>query len=83
MTLVQPADRILSTTKEPRKPWPPVTTTRRLFQKLKVLDENELAARTKRYLTDSEVEAVMARRDKIVAYFQKLVAEKEEEAVLY
>jgi hypothetical protein len=56
---------------------------RRFFEKLKVLDANELAARTKKYLTESEVEAVMARRDKIVAHFQKLIAEKGEETVLY
>jgi hypothetical protein len=29
------------------------------------------------------VKAVMARRDKIVAYFQKLIAEKGENEVLY
>jgi hypothetical protein len=56
---------------------------RRFFEKLKVLDGNELAARTKKYLTESEVQAVMARRDKIVAHFQKLIAEKGEETVLY
>jgi hypothetical protein len=55
----------------------------RFFEKLKVLDANELAARTKKYLTESEVQAVMARRDKIVAHFQKLIAEKGEETVLY
>lgn len=56
---------------------------RQFFEKLKVLDANELAARTKKYLTESEVQAVMARREKIVAHFQKLIAEKGEEAVLY
>jgi hypothetical protein len=56
---------------------------RRFFEKLKVLDANELAARTKKYLTESEVQAVMARLDKIVTYFQKLIAEKGEETVLY
>jgi hypothetical protein len=56
---------------------------RQFFEKLKVLDANELAARTKKYLTDSEVQAVMARRDKIVAHFQQLIAEKGEQEVLY
>ena len=56
---------------------------RRFFEKLKILDANELAARAKRYLTQPEVEAVMARRDKIVAHFQKVIAEKGAEAVLY
>jgi hypothetical protein len=56
---------------------------RQFFEKLKFVDANDLAARTKQYLTESEVQAVMARRDKIVAHFQKLIAEKGEEAVLY
>ena len=56
---------------------------RQLFEKLKVLDGKEFALRTKNILTKPEVEAVMARRDKIVAHFQKLIAEKGESAVLY
>lgn len=56
---------------------------RRFFEKLRLLDANELAERTKKYLTESEVEAVVARRDKIVAHFQKRVAERGEETVLY
>lgn len=56
---------------------------RQFYGKLKLLDGNELAAKTKKYLTEPEVQAVMARRDKIVAYFQKLIAEKGEAAVLY
>jgi hypothetical protein len=60
-----------------------VQCDRRLFEKLKALDQNEITQKTKDYLTKSEVEAVMARRDKIVAYFQKLIAEKGEKTVLY
>ena len=56
---------------------------RQLLEKLKVLDANALTERTKKYLTKDEVKAVMARRDKIVAYFQKLIAEKGENEVLY
>ncbi len=56
---------------------------RRFFERLKALDGNELESRTKDYLTAAEVHAVMARRDKIVAYFQRLIAEKGEGAVLY
>jgi hypothetical protein len=69
--------------KEPQIPNDLQRCDGRLFQRLKALDENEMAARTKKYLTDSEVEAVMARREKIVAHFQKLIAEKGEETVLY
>jgi len=60
-----------------------VRCDRQLFDKLKSLDGNELAARTKSYLTTDEVKAVLARRDKIVEQFQKLIAEKVEKEVLY
>jgi hypothetical protein len=60
-----------------------VRCDRQLFEKLKALDANEVTAKTKRYLTSSEIKAMMARRDKIVAYFQKLIAEKGEKEVLY
>jgi hypothetical protein len=56
---------------------------RQLLEKLKALDGNELAAKTKGYLTKDEVKAVMARRDKIVALLQKLIAERGESEVLY
>ena len=56
---------------------------RELLEKLKTLDGNELTEKTKHYLTKDEVKAVMARRDKIVAQFQKLISEKGEKEVLY
>ena len=60
-----------------------VQCDRQLLSKLKALDGNELAARTKGYLNKQEVQAVMARRDKIVDHFQKLIAEKGENEILY
>lgn len=60
-----------------------VRCDRQLFDKLKALNENELTTRTKGFLTKSEVQAVMARRDKIVAVFQKSIAEKGENEILY
>jgi hypothetical protein len=60
-----------------------VQCDRQLFTKLKALDGNELAARTKGFLTKEEVKAVLARRDKIVDHFQKLIAEKGENEILY
>ena len=60
-----------------------VRCDRQLFEKMKALDGNELAEKTKRYLTADEVKALMARRDKIVAQFQKLISEKGEKEVLY
>jgi hypothetical protein len=60
-----------------------VQCDRRLFEKLKELNGNELEEKTRHYLTKDEVKAVMARRDKIVAQFQKLIQEKGENEVLY
>ena len=56
---------------------------RNLLEKLRQLNEKELLARTDPHLTKSEVEALLARRDKIVERFQRLVAERGENAVLY
>jgi hypothetical protein len=56
---------------------------RQLLEKLKALDRAQFAAATKKYLTKGEINAVMARRDEIVAHFQKLIAEKGEGQVLY
>ena len=47
------------------------------------LDEDDLMEKTKKQLTKGELKAVIARRDKIVERFDKLVAEKGEGAVLY
>jgi hypothetical protein len=66
-----------------RNPGDLVRCDKHLLEKLKALDGNELTAKTKGFLTKSEVKAVMARRDKIVAQFQKLIAEKGEGEVLY
>ena len=60
-----------------------VQCDRQLFTHLKALDSKEVMERTKNYLSKSEVDALMARRDKIVAYFDKLISEKGESKVLY
>ncbi len=60
-----------------------VRCDRKLLEKLKALDANEVAEKTKHYLDKDDVKAVMARRDKIVEYFQKLISEKGENEVLY
>lgn len=66
------------------KPSPkPTQCERRLFAALKQLDAAELTAKTKGYLTKAEIKGVMARRDEIVALFEKLIAEKGEAQVLY
>jgi hypothetical protein len=56
-----------------------VKCDRQLFKKLKALKADELREKTKRYLTKSEVNRVMARRDKIVATFQTLITRKRRE----
>jgi hypothetical protein len=60
-----------------------VQCDRQLFTQLKALDATELATRTKGFLSKEEVKAVMVRRDKIVSHFQKLIAEKGENEILY
>jgi len=69
--------------KDLKDPGDLVRCDRQLLEKLRALDGNVLAENTKRYLTKEEVDAVMSRRDKIVALFQKLIAEKGENEVLY
>src|SRR5713101_2527635 len=60
-----------------------VKCDRQLLEKLKALKSDEVSEKTKDYLTKDEVKGVMARRDKIVATFQSLIAEKGEKEVLY
>lgn len=75
------AFRLNTDLKDPTKEL--VRCDRQLLEKLKALDANTLTEKTKGYLTKEEVKTVMARRDKIVAYFQKRIAEKGENEVLY
>jgi len=56
---------------------------RQLLDKLKKLDEDEVLQAVKPYVSKGAVRALMARRDKIVAQFEKLVAQNGESAVLY
>jgi len=60
-----------------------VKCDRQLFEKLKALKADEVAEKTRRYLTKDEINGVMARRDKIVAKFQTLIAQKGEKEILY
>ena len=60
-----------------------VRCERKLLEKLKILNGDELATKTQHYLTKEQVQGVMARRDKIVARFQELIKEKGENEVLY
>ena len=69
--------------KEPKNPKDLVRCDRQLLEKLKQLDLNVLTEKTKKYLTKDEAKAVLARRDKIVAQFQSMIAQKGESEVLY
>jgi tetratricopeptide (TPR) repeat protein len=60
-----------------------VKCDRQLLQRLRQLDRAELERRTKQWLREMEVQGVMARRDKIVALFDSLIAQKGEDEVLY
>jgi hypothetical protein len=56
---------------------------RHLLERLRKLDRDELTEKTKGYLGKPEIDGVMARRDKIVAIYEDLIAKKGELAVLY
>jgi len=75
--------RAFRTIKDLKDPKDLVKCDRQLFEKLKALNRDELAAKTKGYLTKDEVTGVMARRDKVVSIFQSQIAAKGESEVLY
>jgi hypothetical protein len=60
-----------------------VQCDRQVLAKLRQLSYDQVLDATKPYLTKDEVKAVIARRDKMVAYFDKLIAQKGEGQVLY
>jgi hypothetical protein len=60
-----------------------VKCDRQLLVRLKALDRDDVARVTKDHLRKMDVDAVMARRDRIVQHFQKLIADKGEAEVLY
>jgi hypothetical protein len=69
--------------KELKEPGDLTHCDKQLLEKLKALNQDELLDKTKHFLNKDEVKALMARRDKIVEQFQKLIAEKGESQVLY
>lgn len=60
-----------------------VQCDREVLAKLRQLSYEQVLETTKPYLSKDEVKALMARRDKIVTYFDRLVAQKGEGQVLY
>ena len=75
--------RAFRTFKSLQHPEDLVQCDRQLFLKLKALDRDQLAMATKGSLSKNEVNAVMARRDKIVEHFESLIAKRGENQVLY
>lgn len=75
--------RAFRVSKDVKDPKDLVRCDRQLFEKLKSLDAGAVTERTHQYLSKDEIKGVMARRDKIVAQFQKMIAEKGEKEVLY
>ena len=75
--------RAFRTQKSLHEPKNLVKCDRQLFEKMKALNGDELAEKTKGYLNKEEVKGVMARRDKIVSTFQSMIAAKGESEVLY
>lgn len=60
-----------------------VKCDRRLLENMRNLKQSDLEKAVGHYLNKMEIKAVMARRDKIVAHFDQLVAHKGEKEVLY
>lgn len=56
---------------------------RRLFERMKQLDKGMLQARLKRYLREPEIDAILKRRDKLVAHIEQLIRERGEDTILY
>jgi len=56
---------------------------RELLAKLTALDREQVRQVTGEFLTKSELDAMMQRRDMLVAHFKKLIAELGEDKVLY
>ncbi|MBL8205116.1 MAG: hypothetical protein JNM09_12860 [Blastocatellia bacterium] len=60
-----------------------VKCDRRLLDNLRKLDARQIEQAMKPYLNSSEIKAITVRRGKIVAHFEKLIAQKGEKEVLY
>ena len=56
---------------------------RQLLEKLEALTKEDVSRVTKDYLTKRELDAMLVRRDLLVAHFKKLIAEQGEAKVLY
>ena len=69
--------------KELRNPKLVVKCGRKLWEKLKSLDEQVVRERLKKFLRSSEIKALLRRRDILVQHIQKLIEERGENKVLF
>ncbi len=69
--------------KELRNPELIVQCGRKLWEKLKSLDEQVVRERLKKFLRSYEIKALLRRRDKLVEHIQKLIQERGESKVLF
>ncbi len=56
---------------------------RKLYEKVKTLDESQARQRLKPYLRGYEIDALLERRKKLIEHFDKLIREKGENKVLF
>ncbi len=56
---------------------------RKLWDKILVLDEEEVKTRLKKWLSGSEIKAIFKRRDQLAKHIQKLVDERGEAQIFY
>ncbi len=69
--------------KELRNPKLVVKCGRKLWEKLKSLDEKVVRERLKKFLRSSQIKALLRRRDILVEHIQKLIEERGENKVLF
>ena len=56
---------------------------RRLLERLRALNEQEVKQRLNRHLSPPEIDFLMKRRDKVVAHIDRMIAEHGEKQVLF
>jgi hypothetical protein len=61
----------------------PVRFDRNMFEKMKAFQLDALLSRLVGLLSENHIEALLARRDELVAHIEKLIAERGEDAVLF
>jgi len=75
--------RAFRTMKDLQSPKNLVQCDRQLLGKLRELNKQVLTEKMQKYLTPIEIEGLLARRDKIVKFFDEQIAQKGEAAVLF